>query len=190
MKQMAQAPMNWIEEIKKLRGPSQSDAGLAADLGVSKQFLSDVLAGKKELSLKLKCLVWTKGCHQLDLEAALAFLPLKVATELLRLHRESTESRNGKVNLSPKQEFDDWTKDLLALRDAHGMTDAELAAALQVSGAYLSTVLSQKVPLSWSKKVSVWQRREYDLSRNTVLSFLPANLAAELVALDAARLAQ
>ena len=46
--------MNWIEEIKKLRAPGQSDAGLAADLGVSKQFLSDVLAGKKELSLTKK----------------------------------------------------------------------------------------------------------------------------------------
>lgn len=182
--------MNWIEEIKKLRAPSQSDAGLAADLGVSKQFLSDVLTGKKELSLKLKCLVWTKGRHQLDREAALAFLPLKVANELLRLHHESTEGGNSIANLSPKQEFDDWTKDLLALRNAHGMTDAELAAALQVSGAYLSNVLHQKVPLSWGKKVSVWHRRKYDLSRNTVLSFLPANVATELVALDNARLAQ
>ena len=164
--------MNWIEEIKRLRAPGQSDAGLAADLGVSKQFLSDVLAGKKELSLKKKLVVWKKLGRELDRDAALAFLPAKAAEELVRRHRDSAAAGQDAVELTPKAQFDDWTNDLIALRDARGMTDAELAADLDVSGPYLSTVLSGKVNLSWSKKIAVWGRRKYDLSRDTLLSFL------------------
>ena len=179
--------MNWIEEIKKLRAPGQSDAGLAADLGVSKQFLSDVLAGKKELSLKKKLVVWKKLGRELDRDAALAFLPAKSADELVRQHQESVAAGQDAGELMPKVQFDDWTNDLIALRDARGMTDAELAADLDVSGPYLSTVLSGKVHLSWKKKVAVWGRRKYDLSRDTLLSFLPAEAATELIALDRAR---
>ncbi len=179
--------MNWIEEIKRLRAPGQSDAGLAADLGVSKQFLSDVLAGKKELSLKKKLVVWKKLGRELDRDAALAFLPAKAAEELVRRHRDSAAAGQDAVELTPKAQFDDWTNDLIALRDARGMTDAELAADLDVSGPYLSTVLSGKVNLSWSKKIAVWGRRKYDLSRDTLLSFLPAEAATELIALDRAR---
>ena len=179
--------MNWIEEIKQLRAPGQSDAGLAADLGVSKQFLSDVLAGKKELSLKKKLVVWKKLGRELDRDAALAFLPAKAAEELVRRHRDTAAAGQDAVELTPKAQFDDWTNDLIALRDARGMTDAELAADLDVSGPYLSTVLSGKVNLSWSKKIAVWGRRKYDLSRDTLLSFLPAEAATELIALDRAR---
>lgn len=179
--------MNWIEEIKKLRAPGQSDAGLAADLGVSKQFLSDVLAGKKELSLEKKLVVWRKLGRELDRDAALAFLPAKSAQELVRQHQESIAAGQDTGELKPKEQFDDWTNDLIALRDARGMTDAELAADLDVSGPYLSTVLSGKVHLSWKKKIAVWGRRKYDMSRDTLLSFLPAEAATELIALDRAR---
>lgn len=179
--------MNWIEEIKNLRAPGQSDAGLAADLGVSKQFLSDVLAGKKELSLQKKLVVWRKLGRDLDRDAALAFLPAKFAQELLRQHQESVAAGQHTGELKPKEQFDDWTNDLIALRDARGMTDAELAADLGVSGPYLSTVLSGKVHLSWNKKIAVWSRRKYDMSRDTLLSFLPAEAATELIALDRAR---
>ncbi|GEM_PF-4539132 len=179
--------MNWSEEIKKLRAPGQSDAGLAADLGVSKQFLSAVLAGKKELSLEKKLVVWKKLGRELDRDAALAFLPAKSAEELVRQHREMVAAGQDAGELTPKEQFDDWTNDLIALRDARGMTDAELAADLDVSGPYLSTVLSGKVHLSWKKKIAVWGRRKYDLSRDTLLSFLPTEAATELIALDRAR---
>jgi transcriptional regulator with XRE-family HTH domain len=179
--------MNWIEEIKSLRGPGQSDAGLATSLGVSKQFLSDVLAGKKELSLRLKLVVWKQLGRELDRDAALALLPDKVSQELLDFHREQLKAGQEPAQLTPRGEFDDWTKDLIALRDARGMTDAELAADLGVSGPYLSNVLNGKVQLSWKKKIAVWGRRKYDLSRDTLLSFLPAETATELIALDRAR---
>ncbi|KPF48760.1 hypothetical protein IP87_09715 [beta proteobacterium AAP121] len=179
--------MNWIEEIKSLRSPGQSDSALAAELGVSKQFLSDVLAGKKELSLQKKLLVWKRLGRELDREAALAFLPAKAADELVRLHEASLRSGRHDSELTPKERVDDWTNDLIALRDARGMTDAELAADLGVSGAYLSTVLSGKVHLSWNKKIAVWGRRKYDLSRDTLLAFLPVETASELIAMDRAR---
>lgn len=179
--------MNWIEEVKKLRAAGQSDAGLAADLGVSKQFLSDVLAGKKELSFEKKLVVWKRLGRALDSDAALAFLPAKYAEELVHLHQASIAAGQDVAGLTPKEQFDDWTNDLIALRDARGMTDAELAADLDVSGPYLSTVLSGKVHLSWKKKIAVWSRRRYDLSRDTLLSFLPAEAATELIALDRAR---
>ena len=140
---------------------------------MSKQFLSDVLAGKKELSLKKKLVVWKKLGRELDRDAALAFLPAKSADELVRQHQESVAAGQDAGKLMPKVQFDDWTNDLIALRDARGMTDAELAADLDVSGPYLSTVLSGKVHLSWKKKIVVWGRRKYDLSRDTLLSLLP-----------------
>lgn len=48
--------MDWISEIKKLHRDDRnlSDAKTAAELGISKPFLSEVLNGKKELSAKLK----------------------------------------------------------------------------------------------------------------------------------------
>lgn len=184
---MSNLVMDWIQEIKNLRAPGQSDAGLAADLGVSKQFLSDVLAGKKELSLRLKLLIWKRLGRELDRDAALAFLPGKAAEALVRLHQESVEAGEDAQALTSKVQFDDWTNDLIALRDERGMTDAELAADLEVSGPYLSTVLSGKVHLSWKKKIAVWSRRRYDLSRDTLLSFLPAETASELIDLDRAR---
>jgi transcriptional regulator with XRE-family HTH domain len=179
--------MNWIEEINTLRAPSQSDASLAADLGVSKQFLSDVLTGKKELSLKLKVMVWKKLGRELGREAALALLPDKVARDLEHAHHELLAGGQVQEALGAKSNFDDWTADLIKLRDDRGLTDAALAAELSVSAAYLSTVLKGKTKLSWKKKIEVWGMRKYDLSRDTLLSFLPADVATELTELDRAR---
>jgi len=179
--------MNWIEEIKTLRAPGQSDASLAADLGVSKQFLSDVLAGRKELSLKLKVTAWKKLGRELSREAALAFLPGKIAKDLQEAHQEVLLRGQDPDALETKNKFDDWTMDLIELRDARGMTDAELAADLNVSAPYLSTVLKGKKKLSWGKKIAVWGLRRYDLSRDTLLSFLPVEVATELIDLDRAR---
>lgn len=78
--------MNWIDEIRKLRDERQlSDAQTAAELGVSKQFLSDVLSGKKQLSNKIKLKIWSRRERDLDRESLLAFLPSKVAEQLLEI---------------------------------------------------------------------------------------------------------
>lgn len=179
--------MNWIEEINSLRAPGQSDASLAADLGVSKQFLSDVMTGKKELSLKLKLHVWRKLRRELSREAALAFLPAKVAQDLQQAHDELVQRGENQDALATKDHLDDWTRDLIALRDDREMNDAQLASELNVSPAYLSTVLKGRTKLSWAKKIEVWGKRKYDLSRDTLLAFLPADVAKELIDLDRAR---
>lgn len=179
--------MNWIEEINSLRAAGQSDASLAADLGVSKQFLSDVLTGKKELSLKLKLVVWKKLARELNREAALALLPDKVAKDLQQAHEEVLLSGQDPDALKTKNKFDDWTADLIELRDSRGMTDAQLAADLKVSAPYLSMVLKGTTKLSAGKKIAVWGRQKYDLSRDTLLSFLPADVATKLIELDRAR---
>lgn len=179
--------MNWIEEIKGLRAAGQSDASLAADLGVSKQFLSDVLNGKKELSLKLKLVVWKKLGRELNREAALALLPDKVARDLQQAHEELLLSGQDPDALKTKNKFDDWIADLMELRDSRGMTDAQLAADLEVSAPYLSMVLKGTTKLSAGKKIAVWGKRKYDLSRDTLLSFLPPDIATKLIEADRAR---
>lgn len=179
--------MNWIEEIKGLRAAGQSDANLAADLGVSKQFLSDVLNGKKELSLKLKLVVWKKLGRELNREAALALLPDKVARDLQQAHEELLLSGQDPDALKTKNKFDDWIADLMELRDSRGMTDAQLAADLEVSAPYLSMVLKGTTKLSAGKKIAVWGKRKYDLSRDTLLSFLPPDIATKLIEADRAR---
>jgi len=179
--------MNWIEEIKGLRAAGQSDASLAADLGVSKQFLSDVLNGKKELSLKLKLVVWKKLGRELNREAALALLPDKVARDLQQAHEELLLSGQDPHALKTKNKFDDWIADLMELRDSRGMTDAQLAADLEVSAPYLSMVLKGTTKLSAGKKIAVWGKRKYDLSRDTLLSFLPPDIATKLIEADRAR---
>ena len=179
--------MNWIEEIKSLRAAGQSDASLAADLGVSKQFLSDVLNGKKELSLKLKLVVWKKLGRELNREAALALLPDKVARDLQQAHEELLLSGQDPDALKTKNKFDDWIADLKELRDSRGMTDAQLAADLEVSAPYLSMVLKGTTKLSAGKKIAVWGKRKYDLSRDTLLSFLPPDIATKLIEADRAR---
>jgi len=179
--------MNWIEEINSLRAAGQSDASLAADLGVSKQFLSDVLNGKKELSLKLKLVVWKKLGRELNREAALALLPDKVARDLQQAHEELLLSGQDPDALKTKNKFDDWIADLKELRDSRGMTDAQLAADLEVSAPYLSMVLKGTTKLSAGKKIAVWGKRKYDLSRDTLLSFLPPDIATKLIEADRAR---
>lgn len=179
--------MNWIEEIKGLRAAGQSHANLAADLGVSKQFLSDVLNGKKELSLKLKLVVWKKLGRELNREAALALLPDKVARDLQQAHEELLLSGQDPDALKTKNKFDDWIADLMELRDSRGMTDAQLAADLEVSAPYLSMVLKGTTKLSAGKKIAVWGKRKYDLSRDTLLSFLPPDIATRLIEADRAR---
>lgn len=178
--------MNWINEINSLRTAGQSDANLAVCLGVSKQFLSDVLTGKKELSLKMKLVVWNKLGRELNREAALALLPEKVAEHLQRAHAEVVLGGDNPDALRTKSKFDDWRPDLIELRDSRSMTDAELAAELKVSAPYLSMVLKGTTKLSAGKKVAVWRHQKYDLSRNTLLSFLPPDVATKLVERDRA----
>jgi transcriptional regulator with XRE-family HTH domain len=178
--------MNWIEEVKRFRdNNSLSDAQTAHELGVSKQFLSDVLAGKKPLSAKLKMKVWALLGHDLDDVDLLAFFPAKVATEL----QEMSNSVSTAVPLQRPiwNAKHDWVDELLALRASREMTDTELASDLNVSQPFLSAVLNRKKPISWPLKIAIWGRRHYDLSRDTLLKLLPPDTAEELIKLDRQR---
>lgn len=178
--------MDWIDEIRKLRASkSLSDSQCALELGVSKQFLSDVLAGKKPLSPKLKMKIWTLSERELGSADLLAFLPAKVADELIERSKSPSMSRG--VDIPKWSANHDWVDELIALRDSRAMTDTELAADLEISQPFLSAVLHRKKPISWPLKIAIWGRRNYDLSRDTILKLLPAELAEELIRLDRLR---
>lgn len=178
--------MKWIEEIEKLRDErGLSDAEIGAELGMSKQFTSDILRGKAPIGTKLKLKIWSRRAYDLNRDRLLAFLPDKVADELRAVEIE--RSQNAAAALLKKRERDDWVADLLALRDDRGWNDAELAADLGMSKQYLSAVLNRKKPMSWGLKVAVWSRRNYDLSRETLLALLPDDVATELIELDKKR---
>lgn len=64
-----------------------------------------------------------------------------------------------------------------------------MAADLGVSKQYLSAVMNRKKAMSWGLKVAVWDRRNYNLSRDTLLALLPDEIATELIELEHARIA-
>jgi len=178
--------MNWIDEIKKLRDERQfSDAQTAAELGISKPFLSEVLNGKKQLSTKLKMKIWSRREYDLDRDWLLAFLPSKVSEQLLEIelargkHRANAFLKDGVSR--------DWVDDLIVLRDQRGLSDTEFAAELGISQPFLSGVVSRKKAVSWPLKIAIWSRKNYDLSRDTLLNLLPEELSSELKKIDRAR---
>lgn len=178
--------MKWIEEIEKLRDErGLSDAEIGAELGMSKQFTSDILRGKAPIGTKLKLKIWNRRAYDLNRDRLLAFLPEKVADEVRAVEIE--RSQQAAAAMLKKRERDDWVADLVALRDERGWNDAELAADLGMSKQYLSAVLNRKKPISWGLKVAVWSRRNYDLSRETLLALLPDDVATELIELDKKR---
>jgi hypothetical protein len=171
----------WIDVIETLRMPGQTDAQLAGQLGISKQFMSDVMAQKKELGLKLKMSVWKMTSMELTLDAALGFVPGKVADELRNVAAERVGSDDGARRVLSRDKHADWASDLQAMMKSQEVTAAALAVDLGVSGAYLSAVINRKTQASWGVKVEIWRRRGYDLSCETVLSFLPSEVVRELV---------
>jgi transcriptional regulator with XRE-family HTH domain len=178
--------MNWIDEIRKLRDELQlSDAQTAAELGVSKQFLSDVLTGKKQLSNKVKLKIWSRREHDLDRESLLAFLPYKVAEQLLEIDL-AREKRRADALLGGGG-AKDWVADIITLRDERGMNNTEFAAELGISQPFLSDVLNRKKAVSWPLKIAIWSRKNYDLSRDSLLNLLPEELSAELKEIDRER---
>lgn len=178
--------MNWIDEIKMLRDERQlSDAQTAAELGVSKQFLSDVLTGKKLLSNKVKLKIWSRREYDLDRDRLFAFLPSKVAEQLLEM--ELARGKRRADAYVSQGEPNDWVNDIIALKDERGLSDTEFAAELGISQPFLSAVLNRKKPVSWPLKVAIWSRKNYDLSRDTLLNLLPTELASELKEIDRKR---
>lgn len=178
--------MKWTEEIIKLRDErGLSDSEVGAELGMSKQFTSDILLGKAPIGMSLKLKIWSRRAYDLNRERLLAFLPEKVAEEIHAI--ELARGGDHAVRLVTKQKRDDWIPDLIALRDERGWTDAQLAADLGVSKQYLSAVLNGRKPVSWGLKAAIWGRRNYDLSRDTLLTLLRDDVAKELIELDRKR---
>jgi len=178
--------MKWTEEIVKLRDErGLSDAEVGAELGMSKQFTSDILLCKAPIGTKLKLKIWSRRGYDLNRDRLVGFLPDKVADEVRAI--EAERGQRSATTLLKKRERDDWVADLIALRDERGWKDAELAADLGLSKQYLSAVLNRKKPMSWGLKVAVWSRRNYDSSRETLLTLLPDDVATELIELDKKR---
>lgn len=184
---MPRIGLEWTQEINRLREDGQSDARLAAAIGVSKQLLSAVFTGTKELSPKLKASIWTrvKGERRIDTDIALAFLQKDKAQAILEDYAELKK----KEPLDPNgpEEVTDAVRDLLRLKTTRGWTDAQLAADLGVDDTYISMMLSGRQEISFNIKRKIWARLKYDLSRDTVLWFLAGEKASAIIEADRER---
>lgn len=175
--------MQWVEEIQKIRdSKGLSDAKTAAELGVSKQYLSAVLTQAKEPSKDLKIRIWPMLNRELDLACVLAFLKQDEASEIVRLDSER-KGQPSSTRPLPK----DWVTALAAIRDQCDLNNAGFAAELSISAAFLSTVLARKKPVPWKLKMAVWRREKYDLSRDSILKLFLPDIAPELIELDRQR---
>jgi transcriptional regulator with XRE-family HTH domain len=179
--------LKWTEEIDRLRQTGQSDASLAGDLGVSKQLLSAVLKGAKELSPKLKASIWArvKGERELNTDRALAFLPEEKAQALLADYAEL--QREGQLNPHSPADVTNAVHDLLMLKASRGWSDAQLAADLGVDDTYISVMVSGRQEISFNIKRKIWARLKYDLTRDTVLWFLAGDKASAIIQADQER---
>lgn len=178
--------MDWILEITKLcNDRGLSNAKLAVELGFSKQYLSHVLTEAKQPSPELKFQVWSRLNHRLTPENLLGFLPSDVATKLRHLDKMRV------VNLGtprPKTPLtNDWICDLVQIRDRQGLNSRAFAEQLGLSQPYLSVLLAGKKPIPWDLKVHAWEQMNFDLSCETLLNFLPAELAGQLVEIEGQR---
>jgi transcriptional regulator with XRE-family HTH domain len=186
---MLKIGLDWIEEVNRLREPGQSDAGLAAALGVSRQLLSAVFRGDKEFSTKLKASIWGRleSDRELDADAALAFLSREKAEVVLADYAEFRRNQEL-VAGSPLDMTDaEALRDLQTLKQRRGLNDAELAAELGIDDTYVSQLLSGKVPVSFNVKRKVWGRLKYDLNRDRILWFLSREKAEAVIEADRAR---
>lgn len=171
--------MDWISEIKKLRDDRNlSDAKAAAELGISKPFLSEVLNGKKELSAKLKLKILSLRTLDIDQDCLLAFLPSKVASQLSHLDKTRDGARGDPKPKVPLTH--DWIVDLVEIRDRQGLNSSEFSDQLGMSQSFVSGLFTGKKPVTWGLKVFAWQQMNYDLSCDTLLNFLPHEIAAQL----------
>lgn len=184
---MPRIGLEWSEEINRLREDGQSDAALAAALGFSKQLLSAVFNGSKELSPKLKASIWArvKGQRRLDTDIALAFLQREKAEAVLADYAEL--QRQGPLDADGPEDVTDAVRDLLKLKTSRGWTDAQLAADFGVDETYISMMLSGRQEISFNMKRKIWGRLKYDLSRDTVLWFLAGEKAIAIIAADRER---
>lgn len=175
--------MDWAEEIRKIRdSKGLSDAKTAAELGVSKQYLSAVLTQAKEPSKGFKIKVWSMLNRELDVPSALLFLKQDEAAEILKI-----DSDKDSQPLSSKPAPKDWVEALVNLRDRRGLNNASFAAELGVSAAFLSTVLARIKPVPWKLKMAIWSRDKYDLTRDSLLHLFLPDIANELIEIDRQR---
>ncbi len=184
---MPRIGLEWNEELNRLRDDGQSDAGLAGVLGFSKQLLSAVFKGTKELSPKLKASLWprVKGNRKLDTDIALAFLPRERAEAVLADYAELVQA--GEIDPGGPADVTDAVPDLLKLKTSRKWTDAQLAAELGVDDTYISMLFSGRQEISFNLKRKIWGRLKYDLTRDTVLWFLPADKARAIIEADRER---
>ncbi len=175
--------INWVEEIKQLRdGLGFSDARLAKELGFSKQYLSHVLTLSKPPSPSLKLCIWSRCNYKLSQESLLAFLPTDVAHTLCHLDKARDPAKGKPVSM-PTQSHD-WIADLVSMKERQGFNSREFADQLGLSQPFLSLLFSGKTPFTWDLKIYVWDQMNYDLSCDTLLHFLPHELAAKLCEMD------
>ena len=178
--------MNWINSLRTLCDASGlSDAKFAAQLGVSKQYLSALLKCAKPLSQPVKLVIWSRLNRPLDLAVALSFLTEAEATEIVGI--ESARNSCMADEVGQATEPPDSVGALIAFRDQRGFNRSQLGLELGVTVAFLSYVLSRKKPIPWRMKIDLWKHQGYALSLNAVLVYFLEGIAQELVAIDHAR---
>jgi len=178
--------MKWAEKIREIcEAKGQTANKTAADLGVSRQYLSALVNEIKEPSPNFKLKIWSELDEDLDLTNALAFMKENEAKELKQLAASNAGQKASKeVSVRPPV---DWVDALVDLRNQRGLTDALFAAELGVSPAFICMVFARKKPVSWRLKMAIWSRKNYDLSRDAILNLFLPEIGQQLIDMDRQR---
>lgn len=170
--------MHWAEEIRRIRDEKGlSDAKMAADFGVSKQYLSFLLTEAREPSRQFKVIVWSRLKRKLDLETLLSFLSDAQHAELFKIHLSSKESKN---NIAPP----DWIQVLQLYRDKRNFNNIALAKEFNVSQSLVSQIFSGHTKCTWNIKMHIWKNEQYKLTIKTLLQLFLTDIQAELIEIE------
>ena len=83
--------MDWVVELRKLTDSAGiSDAKMASQLGVSKQYFSAVITRAKQPSVDFKLVAWTFHKYILSLDSVMFFFLNEVRDKLVTIERKAS----------------------------------------------------------------------------------------------------
>ena len=70
----------------------------------------------------------------------------------------------------------DWIKELDLLKEKRQLNDTDLATLLGVSKTYISDIRAGRRPMPLTLKVKIWDKLQYDMTRDRILMILPGEV--------------
>ena len=168
-----------LDELKSRLGIA-TYAGLARHLGMSKQGLAHVRAGRQDLSVETKLAVLSQLGGEVSDEAFEGLFPHKT-------RREVGGKVTGIFDPEDGEQYDDgfWVARIEQIKEKMDVnSDYELARALSISPTMLSNQRAGKDGLSSVAKIKILDKLGYAVARDALVSLLPPRIRKKFVDFD------